>query len=337
MKEKRQLDLLNDLPRGEQLKLLRAVRFETYRNGNEDGVKADKQKALLRLIDDHDGDGQGCFASQDTLAKEIGCSVSTVGRAVEALVSQGLITKERDDRTGANRHRIIWSELKLRCDKHAQRTAMVTDANRHGDGSRTVMVMDAVGHDDVSQSVTVTDALCHDDGQNETETQQLNATTTATDENEWLLLRRRLRDLGMKAAAQATNAARQRGLSLEYIDELIREATKRKRPQDEPYGVSHLCNWLTGKTFPPIDEADAMRIRDERRHHDREAAEAIRQRIASEPKLKDATDEVKAGWVGRLLARDGLDTEATDDERAAATKLDEFDQKQQGKRLGVAS
>jgi hypothetical protein len=38
-----------------------------------------------------------------------------------------------------------------------------------------------------------------------------------------------------------------------------------------------------------------------------------------------------------LLARDGLDTEATDDERTAAAKLDELDRQREANLAGVAS
>ena len=51
------------------------------------------QKATLRAIDDHQGRGD-CFASQATMADEVGCGEDRpIGLAIAALIAQDLITK----------------------------------------------------------------------------------------------------------------------------------------------------------------------------------------------------------------------------------------------------
>ncbi len=316
MRQDRQQDLLNDYPIGERLTMLRNARLDTFTNSRGKTVSQAIQKSVLRQIQDHDGNGGGCFASQKTLADEVGCHERTIGLAIEALTARSLITTERDKRTGTNRHRIVWGELALL----VKRPGMRPDATRHETTSRPGMRPDATRHEATSRDGMRPDATGHETGQNETQTKLLNATTTATEENGWLLLRGRLHDLGMKAATQATEGAQKRGWSLEYVYELIRLATIRQHPREDPFGVGHLCNWMTGKTFPPIDEADAMRKRTDR-------AEAIRERIANEPRLATANDDVKAGWIGRKLAESDLDDCATDDERRAAAWLDQCDQR----------
>ncbi len=100
--------------RGTQLALLRDVRLPRVA-----GVSQVTLKAVLRSIDDHARRGGDCWATQETVAREIGVSnVRTVKRAIAALLAASLITCERrkvpgGHRLTVNHYRIVWTELAL--------------------------------------------------------------------------------------------------------------------------------------------------------------------------------------------------------------------------------
>ena len=104
-----QLDLQTDLPRGEQLAALRKIKLDTFKHKGRK-VSGAIQKATLRAIDDHQGRGD-CFASQSTLADEVGCGTTAIGLAIAALIAQDLITADRPHRMAPNRHRVVWGSV----------------------------------------------------------------------------------------------------------------------------------------------------------------------------------------------------------------------------------
>lgn len=115
--ERKQLPL--DFPReqrrdrGEELAILREAVLPSVKT-KRGGVSASTLKAVLRAIDDH---GRVCFASQETLAREVGISVEQCKRAVDALENTlSLIWKERKTTprgTPCNHYGIVWEELRL--------------------------------------------------------------------------------------------------------------------------------------------------------------------------------------------------------------------------------
>lgn len=78
-------------------------------------------KGVLTRIDDHDS-GNGCYASQETLAREAGnVSVRQFRRAVNALLGLSVIAcqrRRRSDGRSGNVYVVVWSELALLCRGH---------------------------------------------------------------------------------------------------------------------------------------------------------------------------------------------------------------------------
>jgi len=102
----RQLAL--DFDRAEQLGLLRRVQLPATTAGGG-AVASATLKATLRAIDDHAAPGRPCWASQDTLAAEVGCSRRTIQRALQALLRLCVIATASGRWT--NTYRIVWPEL----------------------------------------------------------------------------------------------------------------------------------------------------------------------------------------------------------------------------------
>ncbi len=99
--------------RGEELAILRKAVLPSVKT-KRGGVSSSTLKAVLRAIDDH---SRVCFASQETLAREVGISVEQCKRAVDALENTlSLIWKERKTTprgTPCNHYGIVWEELRL--------------------------------------------------------------------------------------------------------------------------------------------------------------------------------------------------------------------------------
>ncbi|EMI40545.1 helix-turn-helix domain-containing protein [Rhodopirellula sp. SWK7] len=310
----RQQDLFTDLPRGEQLAALRRLKLSTHEAASG-RVSGAVQKAVLKAIDDHEGD-RASFASQKTIAEETGYGVSTVRRAIAALVDRDLITRDRPNHWSPNHHRVNWTEVTRRSRQDGERPMVQGERSRAQSGTCESSGRHPREFTEVSPSV-------QGDPRNAHRNDQLNAPSTATPD-EWVRLRRRLSDLGMKAATQATAAARERGLSIEYIEDLITAATKPSGPEP-PAGVGWLCHWLTGKSAPPFDEAESERRRAEREAKAATEAESIRERVHGDPKAIDADPWVIHGIAFRKLAAAGLDRFATDAERDGAATMDAVD------------
>lgn len=306
----RQQDLFHDLPRGDQLAALRRIKLDSWTVGNA-VVSGVIQKSVLRVIDDHDG-GRGCFTTQQTIAEEIGCSRASVGRAIAALIDRDLITSERPNHWSPNHHRINWTAL----HQIDASTAKCATSTAHSDASGSYVC-------DVGE-LSSSGPLPHGESRNAQETQVESPPSTATLTDEWLVMRRRLTEIGMKAATQATVAARDRGLSIEFIEELILAATV-STGHEPAAGVGWLCHWLTGKADPPFDEAESSRRRDERDRRDQSAAESIRQSVIQSGRAEGAATWLAAGITFRKLCAAGLERFTTADEVAAGAKMDEID------------
>ena len=94
---------VKELDRGEQLRLLRAVRIPKTRVGGTN-VSAIAFKAVLKAVDDH---GAICWASAPTIAIEAGMSDRTARRAIDGLAEMGLISIE--ERSGKSSiYKIEW-------------------------------------------------------------------------------------------------------------------------------------------------------------------------------------------------------------------------------------
>jgi hypothetical protein len=116
--------------RGTQLALLRDVRLPRVTGASQVTLKA-----VLRSIDDHARRGGECWATQETIAREIGVSnVRTVKRAIAALLNASLITCERrkvpgGHRLTVNHYRIVWTELALLEAQAASQNKVTLAAN----------------------------------------------------------------------------------------------------------------------------------------------------------------------------------------------------------------
>lgn len=108
-----------DFHRAEQLAILRNARLpDRSRSDGLEGVTAATLKAVLNAIDEFAREHGECYASAKTLADVTNLkSKKTIDRALAALYSLGLITKEKRwnerHRKTLNHVRIVWSELAL--------------------------------------------------------------------------------------------------------------------------------------------------------------------------------------------------------------------------------
>ena len=110
---------------------------------------------------------------------------------------------------------------------------------------------------------------------------------------------------------------------MEYVRELRREFG------DEPerWQPGQLANWLTGKTFPPFDEAESERRAAKREAVDAAKADEIRESINSQAERENQPDWIAAGIIARKLKESGLGRFTTTSERDAAVRLDEADKR----------
>jgi response regulator of citrate/malate metabolism len=304
MSDVRQQDIFVDLPRGKQLGVLRSIKIDSRKVGKS-VVSGAIQKSVLRAIDDHDG-GRGSFATQDTLASELGISRASVGRAVAALVDQDLITRERRNHWSPNTHRVNWTALH-----------QVDASTTHSE------VSTATG--DSPRELTGSGPLPHGDPRNARETQIETPSST-----EWEAVVAELYRWGLKSAAVAVDAAQQRGWSIEYVRELFIEAGGNREPQQWEPG--QLANWLTGKTPPPFGNDEAHRRAVDRVNEPaKRDANEIRESVRRDGQSRGVADFIIEGLTFRKLAAVELDRFATDAEQAAAVRLDELDRERSEK------
>ncbi|MEO9932306.1 helix-turn-helix transcriptional regulator [Rhodopirellula bahusiensis] len=303
MNDVRQQDIFVDLPRGKQLAVLRSIKIDSRKVGKS-VVSGAIQKSVLRAIDDHDG-GRGSFATQDTLAIELGISRASVGRAVAALVEQDLITRERRNHWSPNTHRINWTALH-----------QVDASTTHSE------VSTATG--DAPRELTGSGPLPHGETRNEKETQ------IETPSPEWAGVVEMLQRWGCRSAPAAVEAARQRGWSAEYVRELFVDIGGDGEPERWQPGA--LANILTGRTPPPFDEHEAAQRAEIRRDGpaQREASE-IRDSVQRDGQSRGVARFIIEGLTFRKLAAAGLDRFATEAEQAAAVRLDELDRERSEK------
>ena len=313
-----QQDLFTDLPRGEQLQALRKIKLESYRHRGR-SVSGAICKSVLRAIDDRAG-SRGCFASQATIAEEVGCGVATVSRAIAALVAQDLITIEKANPWSANTHRINW-------------TAVFSLVGQDRDGQRQEQTLpNAKSAIAISQDRDGTRPrpLAPEARQIAPSIANLNA---PTNRDEWAEVVAELFRWGLKSAASAVDSARERGMSIEVVRELWLECGGHREPQRWEPG--QLANWLTGKTDPPIDHDEAVRRIDERgqvtERRERSQADEIRRSVIQCGQAKQAEQWVSDGITFRKLSAAGLVRFATADEVAAGARMDEIDRQRGAK------
>ncbi len=349
----RQQDLFTDLPRGEQLAALRRIELDAWQR-NSTKVSGKMQKAVLRAIDDHEG-GRGCFATQSTIASEIGCSEVTVSRAVAALIDRDLITKERPNHWSPNHHRINWTAVSLLGRSIVDRVtggstppsvtataaAASVDRSKAAEPGKVVSTgtsdvsrhhcdvstdhSDASRHQrDVSDAshirpgaVTMTGPRHHSDIRND----HLNAQRTDHLTAPWVAVAATMFRWGLKSATQACQAASGRGWSPEYAAELFREAGGDREP--ERWEPGQLANWLTGRTPPPFDEAEANRRRTYRDQMQAIEADKIRLSVMIDGEDRGVPPWAIAGVTFGKLKAAGFERLATTDERDGAKRLAE--------------
>lgn len=333
----KQTDLFTDLPRGEQLTALRKLKLTTFvRNGRK--VSGAIQKATLRAIDDHQGRGD-CFASQATLADEVGCGTTAIGLAIAALIDQDLITADRPHRMAPNRHRVVWSTVfqLSRKQQGVERDTPNVSRDTHSVERDTPSVSPT--HAQRVSSHTPSVSLTHAQRvQNapliETLTDHLIATRPAPPAagkpsaplaGPWAVVSGAMLRWGLKTATQACTAARDRGLSIELVTELLREAGGDREP--ERWEPGQLANWLTGRTPPPFDEAEAKVRWQTREAVHRAKADRIREGVQRDGNERGADPALIMGITFRRLRDANLERFATDQERTAAQKLDALDRR----------
>lgn len=330
MNDLRQKDLFTDLPRGEQLAALRRLELDAWQRKSIK-VSGKMQKAVLRVIDDHEG-GRECFASQATIASEVGCSEASVGRAIAALIDQDLITKERPNHWSPNRHRVNWTAVMMLVRGTGNPSDVSTgqsDAScPHGDVSSP--------HSDASEpskipvrSVIRTGPFPHSEVRIAQETPI--ETPTINRPDEWAAVVAEMFDWGLKSATTAVNAARERGMSIELVRELFHESGG--GGEATRFGPGQLANWLTGRTVPPFDHAAAVRRRDQRQREAEQhrSADADRIRQSVQASGRGQPDWLVSGLTYRKLRESGLESLATDAEVLGSGRMDEID-RQRGKR-----
>lgn len=316
----RQLDLLTDLPRGEQLAALRKIKIESTKHRGRT-VGGAICKSILRIIDDRAGQ-QGCFASQATIAEEAGCSVATVSRAVAVLTSLDLITIERPNPYSSNHHRINWTAV-FQCVAECQDGDGTTPTQSWPDAKSDLAPCQATlgteprpsWPEAMGNALSIADSF---------------APTNRPDDDEAEAVANEIYRWGCQNAAVAVEAARQRGWSIEFVRELWLEAGGNREPQRWEPG--QLANWLTGKTPPPFDEHEAAQRAAARIDGPakREANE-IRDSVQRDGRSRGVPEFIIEGLTFRKLAAADLDRFATDAEKAAAVRLDELDRERSEK------
>lgn len=322
-----------DIARGRQLAALRSLKLKTWRRKSAT-VSGTIQKAVLKAIDDHQGRGD-CFATQATIAVEVGCSEGAVGRAIAALVDHDLITKERRNHWSPNHHRINWTAVMIAAemlepDKTPENATRPRDGSTHpGDVStrpHDVSDPSTSQHGPVPTSPLTRPHEVRNAPLNET----LNATTNRPDD--WAAVVNDLLNWGLKSAHAATDAARCRGLSIRLVRELWMESGGGREP--ERWEPGQLANWLTGAKPAPIDEAAAERREQQREATDRQIAEKIRGDVCESGNAAKAPRWVIAGTVVRRLRDKNLERFATPAERRCEAKFAEFDRSRRRRRTG---
>ncbi|WP_430453803.1 helix-turn-helix transcriptional regulator [Rhodopirellula europaea] len=306
--------------RGEQLAALRKIKIKSAKHRGRT-VSGSMCKMVLRIIDDRAGQ-QGCFASQATIAEEVGCSVATVSRAVSVLTSMDLITIERPNPYSPNHVHINWTAV-------FQRVAACQD----GDGTTPTQVWP-----DANPDLAPSQAALGTEPRSSWPEAMGNAPSIATSNaptnrpDEWAEVVADCYRWGLKSAAVAVDAARQSGWSIEFVRELFIEAGGNREPQRWEPG--QLANWLTGKTPPPFDEHEAAQRAAARIDGPaKREADEIRESVGRDGRSRGVAEFIIEGLTFRKLAAVDLDRFATEAEKAAAVRLDELDRERSEKLL----
>ena len=109
-----QQDLFADLPRGEQLNLLRLLKLPDVVLNDGHRIRASTLMHILYRIDDRAS--PRCFASHQTLASDACCDRKTIGRAIEGLVSLSVVVQTDNDEWATNEYVMDWTTIKRMVD-----------------------------------------------------------------------------------------------------------------------------------------------------------------------------------------------------------------------------
>ncbi|PHQ32519.1 helix-turn-helix domain-containing protein, partial [Rhodopirellula bahusiensis] len=310
--------MIEQQTRGEQLAALRKIKIESAKHRGRT-VSGAICKTVLRVIDDRAGQ-EGCFASQATIAEEVGCSVATVSRAVAVLTSMDLITIERPNPYSSNHHRINWTAV-FQCVAGCQ----------DGDGTMPTQTWP-----DAKSDLAPCHATLGTEPRPSWPEAMGNAPSIADSfaptnrPDQWAEVVDEMFRWGLKSAAVAVDAGRQSGWSTGYVRELFIEAGGNREAQRWEPG--QLANWLTGKTPPPFDEHEAaQRAADRIDGPAKRDANELRESVRRDGLSRGVAEFIIEGLTFRKLAAAGLDRFATDAEKAAAVRLDELDRERSEK------
>lgn len=241
-----------------------------------DGVSASMQKAVLRELDSYENNGRGCFASAETIAKNIGRSTAQVKNCFRVLQKQDLIVVVPRDRRGSRGARakerpINWTELAERARYsrlHYQRL-MVPRSTANGHTYQRLMADRSTANEPSDQRLTISHEVRIEE-QEKTNTTELVCVVSS---------------FGVGLAEQAVMAALASGLDESEIR--MRCGTFESLPPSERLPGT-LYNWLTKpgsfqtpkparkKTGPTIDIEAAKKER-----------EANRAAARSQPSIKE--------------------------------------------------
>ena len=310
-----QPDLFTDLPRGEQLASLRKLKLTAHqcKSGKVSGAV---QKSVLKVIDDHQGQ-RACFVSQETIAEETGYGLSTVRRAVAALVDRDLITRDRPNHWSPNHHRINWTELARQASPTSERSSVHHEPSTVHEEPSTAHQGMSEGSPGHVRQPTKTSPMVHGERRIAPLIANLIAPTNRPDE--WAEVMRELFNWGLKSAMSAIVIARERGLSVEHVRELWLESGGDREPQR--FEPGQLANWLTGRTPEPFDEAEAIRRREARDRDKMISVERIRESVRRDGESRRAPEWAIAGVAFKRMSEAGLERFATDDERAGSERF----------------
>ncbi len=317
-----QQNLFTDLPRGEQLASLRRLKLDSYKHRGR-SVSGAICKSVLRAIDDRAGN-RGCFASQATIADEVGCGVATVNRAIAALVAQDLITVDKPNPWSPNTHRVNWTAVRIASGLpggHGRRQEQLLPT------AKSALACDQDGSCLRPEPLAPTARQIVPLNANQTPTTNRDREESAAVAAEFVDLKKELFQWGLASASQAIDAARDRGMSIELIRELWLECGGNRDPQRWEPG--RLKNILCGKTDAPLDHDEAVRRiaarAESSNRRDESAAEAIRSSLKNSGRIERAEPWITAGLTFRNLTAAGLERFATAVECDAGHRLDEID------------
>lgn len=200
-----------DFDRASQLAMLRAVVIPTRPRV----VRSSVLKAVLRVIDDHAGGHGWCFATQATIAAELGDDISprTVRRAIQTLIDRdGLLICERrrigDGKISINHYRIVWSELAVLARRQREQEDNRADQEDNSDDQQDNRALSRGQPCPLRSALSAPRSAPPKRARVDSPGHQL----PSDDSKAWKAAAAELMNCGLSFAASAIEQARQRGL-----------------------------------------------------------------------------------------------------------------------------